>query len=65
MGEWTEVASAKRGVRGCFRDEEESVELERVGVRLRAAGRRFSSRELVLVRLRGSGLGFAAYLGEP
>ena len=52
MGEWTEVASANRGVRGGFSEEvedEESVESERVGVRLRAAGRRFSSYERVLV----------------
>ena len=52
MGELTEVASANRGVRGGFSDEvedEESVESERVGAKLRAAGRRFSSGESVLV----------------
>jgi hypothetical protein len=40
------VASAKRGVRGGLREEveeDESVEAERFGVRLRAAGRFLSS----------------------
>ena len=52
MGELTEVASANRGVRGGFSDEvedEESVESERVGAKLRAAGCRFSSGGSVLV----------------
>lgn len=69
MGEWTEVASAKRGVRGGFRDEveeEESVELERAGVRLRAAGRRFSSRGSRVSESSGSQVfEVVAYLGEP
>lgn len=52
-GEWTEVASAKRGVRGPLSDElsveVESEVLVRAGVRLRAAGRLFSSPGVVLV----------------
>ena len=68
-GEWTEVASANRGVRGGFRDEVEeveSVELERAGLRLRAAGRRFSSVRARVSRLvRGAEGEFEAYLGEP
>lgn len=57
MGEWTVVASANRGVLGGFASDED-VELEsvedtevadivRAGVRLRAAGRFFSSRPMV------------------
>lgn len=45
MGECTDVASAKRGVRG-LREPSEEDDLEdsdRVGVRFRAAGRLFSS----------------------
>jgi hypothetical protein len=46
MGEWMEVASAKRGVRTGFNERSEDEELDekdREGVRLRAAGRLFSS----------------------
>jgi len=53
MGEWTDVASANRGVRGGFSEESEEEELEepeRAGVRFRAAGRRFSSR-IAMARL--------------
>lgn len=46
-GEWMLVASAKRGVLGGLPsddvDEEESVDADRTGVRLRAAGRFLSS----------------------
>lgn len=46
MGEWTDVASAKRGVRGGlseFVDDVESEVSDRAGVRFRAVGRLFSS----------------------
>jgi hypothetical protein len=52
MGEWMEVASAKRGVRTGFKELSEDDELDekdRTGVRLRAAGRFFSSGGSVLV----------------
>ena len=48
MGEWTDVASAKRGVLWGFsrddEDEDESKDAVRTVTRLRPAGRFFSSR---------------------
>lgn len=61
MGEWTEVASANRGVLGSLANEEdveeepaddvEPAERVRAGVRLRAIGRFFSSWIAMLARL--------------
>jgi hypothetical protein len=52
MGEWIEVASAKRGVRTGFKElseDEELDERDREGDRLRAAGRLFSSSRAILL----------------
>jgi hypothetical protein len=57
MGEWTAVASANRGVLGGFASDDdvdvesvvdtELADMVRIGVRLRAVGRFFSSRPMV------------------
>jgi len=57
MGEWTAVASANRGVLGGFASDDdvdvesvvdtELADMVRIGARLRAAGRFFSSRPMV------------------